>query len=87
VFGVGFLGGLIGDLVVIFGSRQYQPPGYLKSRFYRVCVISMAAAGGLLTSLYGIHQVQALLALNIGASAPLILKALAAGSPKTPRVD
>jgi hypothetical protein len=46
----------------------------------------MALAGGFLSVLYGIVEVQAFLALNIGLSAPLILKALASGM-KTIKID
>jgi hypothetical protein len=49
----------------------------------------MALAGGFLTTLYSIIEVQAFLALNVGISAPLIIKAFASGAPpmKPPKVD
>lgn len=90
VFGVGFAGGLLGDLVLIWEARASGgPPIYAKSLFYWFCVLCMAVAGGFLTTLYGISEVQAFLALNIGISAPLILKSLATGAPpiKPPKVD
>jgi hypothetical protein len=46
----------------------------------------MAIAGGFLSTFYGIVEVQAFLALNIGISAPLILKTLASGT-KMIKVD
>jgi hypothetical protein len=87
VFGVGFGGGLLGDFVLIWEARTTEtPPVYTKKLFYWACVLGMAIAGGLLTTLYGIVEVQAFLALNIGLSAPLILKALASGV-KTIKID
>ena len=61
-------------------------PGYTKNFFYWLCVLGMALAGGFLSVLYGIVEVQAFLVLNIGLSAPLILKALASGM-KTIKID
>jgi hypothetical protein len=90
VFGVGCAGGLIGDLVILWESRTSgEIPAYARKRYYWVCVMGMAVAGGGLTVLYGIESVQAFLALNIGISAPLLLKALASGTPpmKAPKVD
>jgi hypothetical protein len=87
VFGVGFVGGLIGDLVLIWELRTTgSAPVYVKNRFYWVCVLGMAVAGGFLSTFYGIVEVQAFLALNIGISAPLILKTLASGT-KTIKID
>jgi hypothetical protein len=81
VFGVGFFGGLLGDFVLIWESRtNAAAPNYTRSFFYWVCVLGMAVAGGFLSTLYGIVEVQAFLALNIGLSAPLILKTLASGT-------
>jgi len=89
VFTVGCLGGVIGDLVIIFEARRDRPPEYTKKKFYWLCVILMTLAGGVLTCFYGLHGVQAILALNIGASAPLILKSFATGTPpiNPPKVD
>lgn len=41
----------------------------------------MVLIGGVLTIAYGINSGKPLVALNIGISAPLILKALAAAAP------
>jgi hypothetical protein len=87
VFGVGFAGGLIGDLVLIWEARTTgAAPLYIKNPFYWCCVLGMAIAGGFLSTFYGIVEVQAFLALNIGISAPLILKTLASGT-KMIKVD
>lgn len=86
VFGVGSAGGLLGDFVLIWEARTTGAPPHTKSAFYWLCVLGMAAAGGFLTTLYGIDGVQAILALNIGMSAPLIMKTLASGT-KTIKID
>src|SRR5216117_3809791 len=89
VFAVGFAGGLIGDFVVFWEARTAgEPPPYARKRYYWICVVCMAAAGGFLTVMYGVAEVQAFLALNIGASAPLIIKSFAAGTPpiKPPKI-
>jgi hypothetical protein len=87
VFGVGFTGGLLGDFVLIWEARTPgAAPIYTKRLFYWLCVLGMDLAGGFLSVLYGIVEVQAFLALNIGLSAPLILKALASGM-KTIKID
>lgn len=81
------MGGLLGDFVLIWEARMTgAAPGYTKKAFYWLCVFGMAIAGGILSVLYGIAEVQAFLALNIGLSAPLILKALASGM-KTIKID
>src|SRR6185312_2980615 len=80
VFSVGFFGGLLGDFVLIWEARTSgTAPTYTKKPFYWICVLGMALSGGVLAILYGVVEVQAFLALNIGLSAPLILKALASG--------
>src|SRR4051812_25365076 len=80
VFWAGFGGGVLGDFVLIWEARTTgAAPIYTKKIFYWMCVLGMAIAGGFLAVLYGIAEVQAFLALNIGVSAPLILKALASG--------
>jgi hypothetical protein len=48
----------------------------------------MAALGGALAVLYGVKEVNAMLAVNIGASAPMIIKSLVANIPPStpPRI-
>jgi uncharacterized membrane protein AbrB (regulator of aidB expression) len=87
VFLGGFFGGIVGDLVNLHEARETGPPVYVKKIWYWFCMAFMAVLGGLLACLYGVHEVQAILAANIGASAPVLLKAIATGATKPPRVD
>ena len=92
VFWVGVGGGLLAELVALYELRHNvtsELPKYLKSTFYWFIVAAMALAGGGLTALYGFEEVQAILALNIGISAPLMLRTLAQNAPTLtkPRID
>jgi hypothetical protein len=91
VFILGFLGGFVGELISLHGLRTAAPselPKYIKSKFYWLMAFIMACAGGGLAALYGTDEVQALLAVNIGASAPLILRSFASSIPTIkPKID
>jgi len=86
---IGFAGGLVAEAVGIFDLRHTAPnelPQHLKSWFYWLCVIGMSCLGSGLVYIYadsGVHIVP-LLALNIGASAPLILRQLTRATPNLP---
>ena len=85
VFIVGFAGGFLADLLALYELRHIDPaslPTYIKSKFYWVMNIVMACLGGGLALLYGFKDVNALLVVNIGASAPLIIKSLATNAPR-----
>jgi len=85
VFLVGFCGGFIGDILGLYELRHTDPsnlPKYLTSKFYWLMNIVMASLGGGLALLYGFTDVNAILVVNIGASAPLIIKSLAANAPR-----
>lgn len=90
VFGVGCCGGAVGNLLNILEvGLTGVLPQYAKRPSFWFSLLVLAAIGGGLTVLYGYDEVQGVLALNIGASAPLILKSLASAVPKLekPRVD
>ncbi|MCW3019975.1 MAG: hypothetical protein JWN10_2283 [Solirubrobacterales bacterium] len=74
VFGV--VGGLVPELVALYRLRKEpQLPAWFKSPIYWTITVAMIAAGGGLSVLYvrsGVN-LSAILALNVGASAPLIL--------------
>jgi hypothetical protein len=86
VFFIAFAGGLLAELVKWFTLRESQDfPHYVRSVWYWLITLAMAAAGGVLAVLYGVTPGRnALLVLNIGCSAPLIIKALAATAPAPP---
>ncbi len=85
VFGLGFLGGLIAE---VFGWYKLRTspnlPAYSKSLIYWGITLLFIIIGGLLASLYGTTNVNAILAVNIGASAPLLIAALLGTAPKLP---
>lgn len=91
-FGIGFLGGIFAELLGLFRLRQFSPeefPVWFRTWTYWIITLSMAAAGGVLVVIYiktGI-ELKALLALNVGASAPLILGSLVNNAPSSSRVN
>jgi len=85
-FLLGVLGGVLSELLK-FHSMKESPnrPAYIRSPFYWVVTILMVLAGGGLVVLQGIPPDNPWLAINVGITAPLILKGLAtAASAKTP---
>lgn len=88
--GLGVFGGIVGEFLAIHAERYRGPPPYLKSLFYWIVSIIMCLLAGFLILIYhwsGIKIVP-ILAVNIGASAPLIFKELAGNiPPEKPRID
>ena len=83
IFGYGVLGGALAELLKWYQLRESpNTPPYLGSARYWVLTVLMALAGGLLAAVQNVSN--PLLAINIGISAPLILKALAAVTPIQP---
>lgn len=83
LFGYGLLGGALAELLKWYQMRESPTsPPYLGSLKYWLLTVLMALAGGLLVVVQNVGN--PLLALNIGLSAPLILKALAAVTPVPP---
>ena len=62
-------------------TRAPNIPEYSRSPFYWIMTLIMVLVGGLLPSLYGVEAKSALLVVNIGLSAPLMIKTLAASNP------
>jgi hypothetical protein len=80
----GFFGGFLGECLTLFDLRHQEIdalPGYLRSWFYWLAVFGMSMIAAGLVEAYDVSgiTVKPLLALNIGASAPLILRQLARG--------
>lgn len=80
----GVLGGLVPELVALYRlRREPQLPVWFKSPIYWAITLAMIAAGGGLSVLYvrsGVN-LTAILALNVGASAPLILGTIGNKAP------
>jgi lipid-A-disaccharide synthase-like uncharacterized protein len=83
---VGCFGGLAAELVQWFAIRHSlhrKLPAWARARAYWVVTLLMAVAGGALVFVYHISgtRMTPILALNVGASAPLLLGKLAQQAP------
>ncbi len=86
----GTIGGLLAELLGLYKLRTQAPsafPSYLKTIFYWLVTIGMILAGGVLVWIY--HKsgldLKPIIAVNIGASAPLIIGSLVQTKP--PEID
>lgn len=86
IFWLGVLGGFFTKLLGHYKMREAAPeafPKYLKSFYYWIVTILMVLSGGALAAIYAASKIDLtpIVAVNIGASAPLILGALARKAP------
>jgi hypothetical protein len=82
VFGVAVAGGALIELYKWYGLRESTNfPHYVRRPAYWLITLAMVLAGGFLATLYGTSDVQAVLALNIGLSAPAIIRTLSKAGP------
>ena len=82
----GLSGGFLAELLGLFQLRHQAPdnlPKYLKTIFYWSVTIAMMCAGGGIVVAYlkSGASLSPLLTINIGASAPLTLKAFVGAAP------
>jgi predicted cobalt transporter CbtA len=82
----GVAGGIFAELLGWFKLRHQAAddlPIQMKTRYYWIVTAVMILAGGILVIAYlrSDVKVNAIMALNVGASAPLILGALVSQSP------
>jgi hypothetical protein len=82
----GILGGFLAELLGWYRLRQQAPadfPLWAKSPIYWILTLLMIAAGGLLVVMYVASDMplKAILAVNVGASAPLILQSFLSQAP------
>jgi hypothetical protein len=81
----GCFGGLLAELLGLYDLRERDEaelPSFLKSAFYWSVTLLMIAAGGGLAVAYNASQaISAMVAVNIGASAPLILRQFKRSTP------
>jgi uncharacterized membrane protein YjjP (DUF1212 family) len=85
VFGVGFAGGCLLEVLHWYALRKERRlPPYAHNPVYWIVTVLMALAGGGLAVLYFGGRVEAILALHVGISAPLLLQKLSTTVAKTP---
>jgi hypothetical protein len=82
----GCLGGCLAELLGWWKLRQQDPrdfPPWVKSPLYWILTFLMICAGGLLVVVYIASDIpiKPILAVNVGASAPLILESLVRQTP------
>lgn len=79
VFLAGALGGVLLELVHWWNLRRRNPrfPKYARSWFYWLVTGLMALAGGAIAVFYFGGQAEAIIALHVGISTPLILQKFA----------
>ncbi|GAP13717.1 hypothetical protein LARV_01472 [Longilinea arvoryzae] len=81
----GVIGGVLGELLKWYAMRESPNlPTYLRSPFYWVVTVLMVLAGGGLVLIQGVKADNPWLAINVGITAPLILKGFAAVVPVQP---
>ncbi len=72
VFGVGILGAFLAELLILYNQRKKRD--LRLPTHYWILTALMTAAGGVVAIAHGIKNVSFLLALQLGASAPLVIK-------------
>lgn len=84
LYGIG--GGFAAEVLGLFKLRREGAPQYIRSPFYWIVTAAMVALGGGVAWVYIQSNVDLtpLLAVNVGASAPLILGQFVAQTPEVP---
>ena len=88
----GLFGGFLSEILGLFKLRQQlakEFPMWLKSPIYWVITIGMILVGGILVIVYEQSDqiLSPIMAVNIGASAPLIIGSLVAQTPPVTKVN
>ena len=86
IFWLGVLGGFFTELLGHYKMRESAPlafPKYLKSYYYWIVTVFMVLSGGALAAIYVASKIDLspIVAVNVGASAPLILGSFARRTP------
>lgn len=82
IFVVGSFGGIAGEILHWYSIRTSDAfPEYGKHARYWVATALMILSGGLLSVLYGVEPKSAILVVQIGLTAPLLIKAIAQTRP------
>lgn len=84
VFLCGIFGAFLGELFKWYRIRESKElPEYARSPAYWIVTGLIILSGGVLAILYGTEQVNAILALNIGITSPLIIQSVARMVPES----
>jgi len=82
VAGIGLAGGVLAELLHWWNLREdKQLPDYAKSPMYWIITAGMILAGGFVTWIYFGQSAEAIVALHVGISTPLILQKLVTSIP------
>jgi hypothetical protein len=83
VTGVGLAGGVLAEILHWWNLRlDKQLPDYAKSPKYWIITLAMILAGAFITWIYFGNRAEAIVALHVGISTPLILQKLAVSVPE-----
>jgi hypothetical protein len=83
VAGVGLAGGVVAELLHWWNLREdRQLPDYATSPKYWIITLAMILAGGFITWIYFGQSAEAIVALHVGISTPLILQKLVVSVPQ-----
>jgi hypothetical protein len=77
IFLAAFCGGCIGEFLTLYEESRNSPAARVKGKrdgYYWLGSIGMALAGGFIAIAYGFKEVHIFAAINIGASAPVLIK-------------
>ena len=83
VAGVGLAGGVLAEILHWWNLREdKQLPEYANSPKYWIITVAMILAGAFITWIYFGQRAEAIVALHVGISTPLILQKLAVSVPQ-----
>jgi hypothetical protein len=83
IFETGCAGGVLAELLHWWNLREApQLPAYRSSPFYWSVTLAMVLAGGFITWVYFGQRAEAIVAVHVGISTPLILQKLVASIPE-----
>jgi hypothetical protein len=77
IFVAAFAGGCLGEILTLYEESRNDPSARKKrsrDSFYWIMSFVMALLGGVLAVLYDFKQIHVLAAINVGASAPVLIK-------------